>query len=309
MVTATKIYLCPTCKKELTKEEYDYALGIVKELKEAIGKAREEGKEAGTQQYKTQVELLEKQHLTHVGRLEKTIETLKAGTTAQKVGFKDEYSLCDNLKTQFPDDDIQHKGKLGDILQVVCVEDAEIGKIVYECKNKPRIESADIRQTFLAKQYRKANHAILVTTGERKRKPFDGLGYEHDIFIVTYALVIFLVNILRSHMVDMHHSSLPENQQADANRLLANYLTQGEGRLAINAISTQANLLAEGLQDEMIKTRKWWLERWNSIQTIGIAGNSILINIQLILTGQAPELLEYHQMKSLPESTLEKQES
>ena len=167
-----KKYKCPTCKKELTKEEYQRILGVVKaqkreleaQIKNAKDEAKKDGLTEGFKQSKTQIDLLKNQ----LAKAQDTIKlNLEKQTTAQLEGFANEKRLAIQLREVFPNDEIKEEGKHGDILHAVRINGNHAGLIVYECKRKLDIKKEDIDQTYKAKQYRKADYAILVSTGQR----------------------------------------------------------------------------------------------------------------------------------------------
>ena len=305
-----KKYKCPTCKKELTKEEYQEILGVVKaqkrELEAQIKRAKEEAKESGLtegfKQSETQIDLLKNQ----LAKAQDTIKlNIEKQTTAQLEGFANEKRLATQLREVFPGDEIKEEGKHGDILQVVCVDGNHAGLIVYECKRKPTINKADIRQAYTAKKYRKADYAILVTTGQRKRPPFSGLALEEDVYITCPDVVFTLIHLLRTRLIEMLKANLPEAEREDANRKLAEYLTQGEGNLAMGFILREATTQKEQLIKEYQQTNSWWEERWKSIQTIGISGNILQQNTNAVMSGQEPTQLDLKRLLPLPYLALE----
>lgn len=301
-----KIYKCPLCKKSLTQEEYSVVLQLDKAravaLKKEIVEAKKQSFDAGVKQNESQVNLLTKQYAKALD----TIEHLKRGDTAQKAGYAEEDRLIEGLQKEFPDDEIQKHGKKGDVLQIVNYDGSSAGKIVYECKRMATLLKAHIKQTYTALQYRKANYAILVTVATRTDKhgdkAFDSLLYdeEYGIYIVRPLGVMALVTLLRDAMIFMHKSNLSPAQRLDANRKLSDYLTRGEGSMAINTIIHQTTQLRNGLMDEMHRHDIDFNERWKSIYHIGVSVVVISQNIGLILSGQEPTILNLKTPPALP---------
>jgi len=297
-----KVLRCPLCKKELTKGEYEKALQLDKAREKDVKTQVQNAFNNGAKQNENQVDLLTRQYAKALD----TIEHLKRGDTAQKAGYEDENILIEGLQKEFPDDEIQKHGKKGDILQVVNCDGSSAGTIVYECKRMAALLKAHIKQTYTALQYRKANHAILVTTATRTDKhgdkAFDSLLYdeEYGIYIVRPLGVMALVGLLRDAMIFIHKSNLSPAQRLDANRKLSDYLTQGEGNMAINTIIHHSSQLRNGLMDEMHRHDIDFNERWKSIYHIGVSGVFISQNIDLILSGQEPTILDSKTPPALP---------
>lgn len=301
----SKKYRCPTCKKELTKEEYQTILKVSmaqkRELEAQVKRVKENAKAEGAKQKETQIKLLQDQLI----KSQDTIKNLKGLTTAQLEGFAVEERLVEALETTFPNDIIKREGKKGDVLQTVCVDNNHAGLIVYECKRMATIYKAHIHQAYVAKKYRKADYAILVTTGHRKRPPFGGLAFEQDVYIVCPDGVFPLIHLLRTRLIEMLKANLPEAEREDANRKLAEYLTKGEGKLAMGFILREATTQKEQLIKEYHQTNSWWEERWKSIQTIGISGSILEQNISAVMSGQEPTQLDLKRLLPLPYLALE----
>jgi len=302
-----KKYKCPTCKKELTKEEYQNILGVVKaqkrDIEAQIKRAKEAGKAEGAKQKETQVKLLQDQ----LHKSQDTIKGLKKGTTAQLEGFANEKILAAQLREVFPDDEIKEEGKCGDVLQTVYVNENPIGTIIYECKRKSTILKIDIHQAYLAKKSRKADYAILVTTGQRQRPKFSGLASEQDVWVVCPNLAFTLIHLLRNTLIETAKANLPEAKREDANRKLAEYLTQGQGKLAISFILSQAKIQTEQLKKEVQQHRQGWEQQWQSIQTIGISGEVLQQNVSAVMSGQEPIQLDLKRLLPLSYLALEQQ--
>jgi hypothetical protein len=108
-----------------------------------------------------------------VNTLEERLRQLEKGSTPQTEGLEFADKLVARLKKEFPEDDIQHKGKGGDVLHIIKFDNKPAGIIIYECKRTKGIQSQHIHQAHLAKQSREADFAVLVTTGQKKG--FSGL--------------------------------------------------------------------------------------------------------------------------------------
>ncbi|MCL5744339.1 MAG: DUF2130 domain-containing protein, partial [Acidobacteria bacterium] len=221
-----KSHRCPVCKKVLSREEYEQALGILgerekhfheeanalqsrfqhdkeklnqalQEAKTSAQKARQEGIEAE----RSRTARLLAGKAEEVRRLKERIEQLKRGATPQTQGLEFEVTLVSRLRREFPEDDIQHKGKHGDVLQLVMSNAKCAGRIIYECKRTPNVPAEHVKQCFQAKQDRNADYGVLVTTG--RRRGYNGLAQTDGIIVVAPAAVLQIVSLLRATLIEM----------------------------------------------------------------------------------------------------------
>jgi len=298
-----KKYECPVCGSALSKEHYEHALGIVEAQKKALNAERVEiGKErerlgARIAEAKT---LAEKKALQKTQRLvqgkEKVIEGLKEtvrqlreGTTPQTEGLEFEDNLTRRLTKEFPSDEVQHKGKSGDILHAVFDAKEQCGLIVYELKRTRFIQTDHVRQAAEARQIRGADIAILVTTGTRRG--FNGFSTMDGIPVVAPQGVIALVAILREHLVQMHRANVSrEQRELIAKRVIA-FLTGAQFRNHIGGIVQMATELQRMLKTEAKAHMKAWQERWGCYQSISWGSAQIKANLALVFQGKSPESL------------------
>src|SRR5262249_54771811 len=152
--------------------------------------------------------------VAQVRKLKEKVRFLETGTTPQEVGLCEEGVPVRRLQKEFQDDKIDHAGKGGDVLHYVKFEGEIIGCIVYECKHTPRISSAHIQQTVLAKKTRNAYYGILVTTGTRKG--FSGLEKDSGILVVAQSAVLTLARICRESLIAMAKQKLDIEAKQEA---------------------------------------------------------------------------------------------
>jgi predicted RNase H-like nuclease (RuvC/YqgF family) len=199
-----RTYRCPVCKKPLTKEEYEQALGIlgererhlqheraklleqVREWKARAKTALMEGKE---EERKRTQRLLAGKDKT-IQALKERIEQLQRGSTPQTEGLEFEEKLAARLRREFPEDDVRHKGRGSDVLHIGRSNGKVAGTIIYECKRTSTIQGKHVQQAYLAKQSREADFAVLVTTGQRKG--FSGLAQLKG-FLSSRLSVLFIL--------------------------------------------------------------------------------------------------------------------
>jgi hypothetical protein len=277
-----KIYKCPTCNSVVDESHYLKIMGLLKSNKkkehESYLKGKTEGKEIGIKEQSLALDRVTNLY----NKLLKENEIQNTGRTHQDAGRDYEVELTNQLRIDYPSDSIEHHGKVGDILHIVYLNNTQIGKIVYECKQEPTLKEDHIKQTYTAKLKRKADFGVLVTTGKRKRKSFDGFSHENDIFITTPSSVIFFIPLLRNLIISNYRSNMTIEEKNSMNNILVQYITQGDGKLSINSIIKESESSWNILLNDIKQSRYSWDERRKSIIRIGINALSLGSNINSI---------------------------
>lgn len=305
-----KTYRCPTCGKPLTKSEYEKALKIheAKEKhllhqKEELRKQKEEFKKKERElpkkieEAKKEVKLKEKQKTDRLTAglrnklriAEDRIRQIEIDKTPQTEGLEFEEKLTARLQREFKEDDIQHKGKGGDVLHVVKFEKEAAGIIIYECKRTPRIQSQHIRQAYLAKQSRKADFAVLVTTGQKKG--FSGLAQTNEVLVVSPFAVIPLASLLRGHLIEMLRAKITKEKRAIIAQQLMKYITSPQFKNPIEEVVHLSSELQDMIKEEAKDHFRIWKKRWDHYQVISWDSSQIRNNLQLVLHGKEPKAI------------------
>ena len=315
-------YRCPVCKKPLTKKEYESALGILDEQKAHLQHeqarldqekanfhekktallikaraARRDGLDEGRRKEKERAQRLFQGKDNQIQKLKERIDQLRKGTTPQSEGLEFEDTLVARLKSEYPTDDIQHKGQGGDILHFVMLDGKRAGVIIYECKRTPRISSTHIEQAFRAKQQREADFAVLITTGQRKN--FTGLAQENSVLIVSPNGTIALVSLLRNYLIEMQKAKITKDKRAAIAKKLLAHITSPQFKNPIEEIISRSNTLQGLLKDEARQHFQIWQTRWGHYQRIIWDSSQIQDNLQLVLQGKDPKSLTYRKIKPL----------
>jgi hypothetical protein len=303
-------YKCPVCGKPLTKAEYERALKIheareqhlrqqeewLKKRERELPKRIQEAKRQAQQQEKKRAERLMAGWKTKVKTLEERIRQLEKGSTPQTEGLEFEEKLAARLKRQFPEDDIEHKGKDGDVLHVVKFERKTAGIIIYECKRTPKIPSQHIQQAYTAKQSREADFAVLVTTGQKKG--FSGLAQMNGVLVVSPLGAIPLAALLRGHLVEMMRAKITKEKRAAIAQQLMKYITSPQFRNPIEEVIQLTSELQDMIKDEAREHFRMWQKRWDHYQKIHWDSTHISNNLQLVLHGKEPKPIGHP--KALP---------
>lgn len=295
-----KGYRCPVCKKPLTKKEFEDALGLLSERDEyyaeqidamqgRLRSAQEDARrarQAGIQAERSRSQRLMAGQKAKIKKLQERVAQLEKGSTPQTDGLEDEKKLVARLRRTFRDDDIQHKGKGGDVLHIVRFGRKPAGIIIYECKRCPGIKSEHVRQTYLAKQSREADFAVLVTTG--MKKGFSGLAEMGGVLVVAPLGVVALASLLRLHLIEMERAKVAKQQRALLAQQVMAYVTSPQFKNPIEEIIQTAAQLQEMVKDEYHSHVRTWRKRLQRYQTIRWDGSHIQANLRLVLHGKKP---------------------
>lgn len=304
-------YKCPVCGKPLTKAEYERALKIheareeyLRQKEEQLRKREcelpkkiEEAKRQGQQQEKKRTERLVAGWRTRVKTLEERIRQLEKGSTPQTEGLEFEEKLAARLKREFPEDDIQHKGRGGDILQFVKFERKTAGIVIYECKRTPKIPSQHIQQAYEAKRSREADFAVLVTTGQKKG--FSGLARMNGVLVVSPPGAIPLAGLLRSFLIEMMRAKITKEKRAAIAQQLMKYIMSPQFKNPIEEVIQLTSELQDMIKDEAREHVKMWRKRWDHYQTIHWDSTQINSNLQLVLHGKEPKPIPHPKVPPL----------
>lgn len=296
------VYRCPVCHKKLTKKEWEKAMGLVKgkeiqhqhDMAELAKKLREERAEKklaykkGIEKERAKTQRVLKGSEKKIHRLEERIKELQKGTTPQTEGLELEEVLTKRLQEEFPDDQVTHYGKAGDVLQVVMYQGRRAGSIIYECKRVPRFTRKHVDQAYQAKMSRGADFAVMVTTAIPKRG-WNGFGEVGEVLVISPLGVLPLAGLLRMHLIEMLKAEIPAKKRAMIAQQVLHYVTSPEYKNPIEEIVRTST----GLQDELKREIKGhfisWARRAQSYNSIGWNAQGVHENVQLVLHGKKPK--------------------
>lgn len=315
-------YKCPLCGSTLTAAHYHRVLKIQEKTERAQKgelerlrnqaaaakaaaavskrKEREARAKAKTDAESARKEAVDKERrknavrdkrlMARIKKLEEEKKMLEKRTSPQELGLADEVSLVAKLKSEFPEDRIEHVGKGGDVLHYANFGKEESGCIVYECKRTERIESSHIEQTALAKKSRGAAYAILVTTGTRKK--FSGLDQERGVFVVAPSGVLTLARLCRESLITMAEQRLDNFAKVAAAKRLMDFVTSPVCKTPLEEAISEAERAHGNLVREMKQHASDWKERHRIYQTINCDVTHIQKNIARVLANEEPLKLE-----------------
>jgi len=310
-MSSVKTYKCPVCKKPLTKKEYEDALGILGEREKHFAHAREElqkklrevkakgekAREEGVKSERKRTQRLLAGKDEQIKILKERLEQLKKGSTPQTEGLEFEDKLVARLELEFPNDDIQHRGKDGDVLHIVKFDKKSAGIIIYECKRTPKILNQHIRQAHRAKQSREADFAVLVTTGQKKG--FSGFAQMNGVLVISPLGTIPLASLLRQHLIEMLRANITKGKRATIAQELVKYITSPQFKNPIEEVVQITSELQGMIKKEAEEHFRNWRIRWENYQKIQWDSSQIQNNLQLVLHGKEPKLIVHKEIPPL----------
>jgi hypothetical protein len=306
-MTKPRTYRCPVCKKALTKKEFDRALHIheaqqgrlqewehrLRNQESEMPKRLKAAKEEGRNSEKGKTARMVKGYKEKMKRMQERMKQLEAGTTPQSEGLADEVKLTKRLTEEFGGegrDDIQRKGHGGDVLHFVKDNGRLAGVIIYECKKTPTIKYSHCRQAYQAKQTRRADFAVLVTTGTKKG--FGGLAEMEGVLVVAQQAVISLADLLRTHLVAMLRAGIEKKKRAKIANQLLRFIKSPDFKNPIEELVSIADDLEDGVKKEFQWHMKDWERRVAAYRRIKWDGSAIQENLRRVLHGEKPKQLD-----------------
>ncbi len=226
---------------------------------------------------------------------------LKRQTTPQLEGLLYEHELARQLKKRFPQDDIQHKGKGGDVIHTVMQSGQLAGLIVYECKRVKHFLPNYVKQAAEARKKRRADFAILVTNVMKKLT--HGFFVERGVLVVHPAGVLHLVSVLREQTVRIAEMKLGQSQRNKAVKLTLEYLEGPEFSNSLDAIMQETITAYDELKDEMKKHVDWWKKRVASYEKIYEEASTVKSTTKALMSGEREykKLIQTETLPQLPE--------
>jgi hypothetical protein len=223
-------------------------------------------------------------------------EQLKNGTTPQVEGLNFERELVNDLKKNFPHDQVEHHGKSGDILELVSHKGKQIGSIVFECKLTGDFKGAYVVQTKKAIAERNATYGILVTLASKKGTA--GFWVDNDVIVVHPFGAVHVAGVLRQSILDIHSTRI-STQEADRRAAaLMEYIKSDDFKNLVGDTIFRTVELYGLLKKELRTHRKIWKRRFDHYRQIHANSSGIKAWTAGILQGSTAR----HELK--PEEKL-----
>lgn len=309
-------YKCPVCQKPLTKKEFERAFRIheagQKHIEAEERRLVNEQRNFNEHKKEVKIQARDKERARNqriIGNKDKTIkdlkdtiQLLKRGKTPQECGPEFEKKLVKRLRAEFPDDDVRHEGKAGDVLHIVRDGGKVAGTIIYECKWTPRISGSHIQQTAKAKMSRHAEFAVLVTSGTRRG--FNGLDEMYNVLIVAPAGVLVLAGLCRKHLVEIFRAGIEKKQRTKIANQLLKFIKAPEFKNPIEEVVHTALRLQHCVEEESRWHVSEWKKRLLAYDRIRWDGWAIQENLRRVLRGEVfKQLTQPRQKLALPAPT------
>lgn len=193
-------------------------------------------------------------------------EQVRVGQTPQMLGLLEEKVFLKSIKDEFLMDKFTHTGKGGDITHEIVEKGLTIGVIVYELKKVAQFSNSHVDQTIKAMNQREADYGILITNGKRAKDFI--LFKQKQAIVIRPAGAIFLVKILRDHLVQVSKLKLSKGERSLKVNALLNYIQGPVFKNAINSFVSDSEELYENLQKEVKGHVKEWKFRLSKYRNI-----------------------------------------
>jgi len=221
-------------------------------------------------------------------KLERTIDHLKRQVqkkTAGELGEGAELDLYEELKREFPTDDIRRvkKGLPGaDIVHKIIESGTVAGCVVYDSKNRTAWRNDYVTKLRADQLAEKADHAILASrvfpAGSSQLATQDG------VIIANPARVVALAGLIRGHITHVATLRLSESDRAEKMAAVYDFVTSDRcSQLFDQMDALYADLLA---LDEKEKTSHdlTWRKRGELVRTLQKTQGTLTSEIDLIVT-------------------------
>lgn len=189
--------------------------------------------------------------------------------TADELGEGAEVDLYEELRAEFPEDDIQRvgKGKPGaDIIHKVRHKGQTCGCIIYDSKNHQQWRGSHVTKLHDDKIHANADHAVLSThafpSGKRQ------LHIENSVIIAKPARAIAVAMMLRKHMVEMHALRVSNEERVKKADELYAWIASARFNQFLDSITKAAEELEELQLQERKALEPLWKKQGERIRSI-----------------------------------------
>jgi Uncharacterized protein conserved in bacteria (DUF2130) len=193
---------------------------------------------------------------TKVTDLQRALEN----KTAEELGEGAEVKLFDELKREFPEDDIRRvpKGSAGaDIIHVVMLCGKKCGTIIYDSKDHDQFRSEHVTKLRADQLAEGAEHAILATRklprGTRQLELRDG------VLLANPARVVVVATLIRQHLIQLHSLRISNIECDKKTAALYEFIVSERCSSVLARIDERADYLLE----EQKKEITWHKNNWN----------------------------------------------
>lgn len=233
-----------------------------------------------------------------IDKLKHENDRLRKGQSLGDAGLQTETELYALLKQHFPEDDIRHTGKGGDVLHTVMRRKNPVGVIVYEIKDTQKLQTVHIKQTNEAIASHHADFGVLVTNGARQG--YSGFHIERGVVIVRPGGLLAAAQFLRDHLIQVSEADLRASQKNVAGKRLLEYMSSKDFRSHMTAYMEVHVSLHGQLTKEVKEHVRQWKERDTMHRKLFFATHLLQGSVENLLVGKPALKAATQQPPALP---------
>lgn len=252
-----------------------------------IARAVQETREAGDKDKLLAVQTEQSKNFEENQKLQTTVHDLQRQLerkTNQELGEGAEIDLYEDLKAEFPDDQITRvaKGSPGaDIIHEVRQNGQSCGVIVYDSKNRNAWKNEYASKLRIDQIAAKADHAVLSSN----RFPAD----THQLHVIDHVIVacparvVVLAQILRDHIVQNYHLRTSNEAREEKTAALYAFITSQRCLQLFDSVDSQITKLEEIDVAEHKAHSAVWERRGKAIKGIEKAHGDLRFEVNRIV--------------------------
>jgi hypothetical protein len=261
---------------------------------EALNAGLQEQREALEQHALTLVNAEKAKAFSDGQKLEGQLDLLKRQLqkkTTQELGEGAEVNLFEELKREFPGDDIKRvkKGEAGaDIVHKIIENGRECGSIVYDSKNRTAWRNDYVTKLRADQVAAKADHAILV--GRVFPAGAAQLHIQGGVIVANPARVVALIRLIRNHQTHLATLRLSDQARTEKMAGLYHFITSERCRQLLSEFETVATSLLELDVKEKKAHDATWKRRGELVRALEQTQGTLVTEIDLIVTAPVAQL-------------------
>ncbi len=263
-------------ERELVERAQNMELELTRKLAEERGEIELAVRKRADEEHGLKLAEKDKQLADTLKQLEETKRKLEQGSQ-QAQGEVLELELEDQLRTHFPEDEIQPVAKGvrgGDVIQRVTTPNGPC-VILWEFKNTKNWTEGWISKLKQDQREGKADMAVLVTRALPKE--IERFGLREGVWVTDFVSAIGLACVLRESLVQISYARTAAEGMSYKMELIYKYLAGPEFKQRVEAIVEKLSEMQKDLNDEMRRISKLWEKRQAQIyvmqqSTIAIHG-------------------------------------
>ncbi len=284
--------------KKYKKEKVDLEKKHKQDIAKAVKSAQADGIKKGVKKEKSERErmskMLQKQAKTIIAsnkKIQLLEKQLKEGKTPQIAGFDYEKEVHKMLSETFPNDKIKPTGKKGDVIQVIVINQNEIGSILYECKKTEKYNNSFIKEIKRHQEIARADYSVIVTHASKEGK--SKFFIEENVIVIDPLGLLDVAMLLRSALVDMHKMRLTKKEAKEKGMQILRYMQSGEFKKNMVDTIEKSRKAYETLVKEVKDHEKSWTERIRIYASIHENTQAVRKSIGKIVIGGQIQLDPY----------------